>query len=271
MSARVLIIEDNLANLELMTYLLGAFGHIVLVAENGHHGLEAASREQPELIICDVQLPDIDGFEVARRLRSDPEIHSIPLVAVTALAMVGDRDRVLAARFDGYLAKPIDPETFVRQMEVFLPPEKRTGTPVSFGSQTTAVREEPPHGQTILAVDNLQVNLDLATSILAPSGYKVVTARGMAEGLALARTTSCDLILSDVCMSEGSGYAFLQAVRADPKLRPVPFVLITSTLMTDADRAKGLALGAVRYLLRPIEPEVLLAEIKACLCEKGTN
>ena len=74
MSARVLIIEDNPANLELMTYLLGAFGHTVLAAEDGHHGLEAASREQPDLIICDVQLPDIDGYEVARRLESDPEL-----------------------------------------------------------------------------------------------------------------------------------------------------------------------------------------------------
>src|ERR1019366_5698125 len=68
MSARVLIIEDNAANLELMTYLLSAFGHTVLTAESGHHGLEAAVREHPELIICDVQLPDIDGFEVARHL-----------------------------------------------------------------------------------------------------------------------------------------------------------------------------------------------------------
>src|SRR5579871_203047 len=120
-SARVLIIEDNAANLELMTYLLSAFGHTVLTADNGHHGLEAAVREQPELIICDLQLPDIDGFELARHLHRDSRLCSIPLVAVTALAMVGDRDRVLAAGFDGYLAKPIDPETFVPQMESFLP------------------------------------------------------------------------------------------------------------------------------------------------------
>ena len=81
----------------------------------------AADREHPDLIICDVQLPDIDGFEVARRLKRDPELRPIPLVAVTALAMVGDRDRVLAAGFDGYLAKPIDPEMFARQIEDFLP------------------------------------------------------------------------------------------------------------------------------------------------------
>ena len=68
----------------------------------------------PNLIICDVQLPVMDGLEVARHVKSDPVLRTIPLVAVTALAMVGDRDRVLAAGFDGYIAKPINPETFVR-------------------------------------------------------------------------------------------------------------------------------------------------------------
>jgi two-component system cell cycle response regulator len=267
-SARVLIIEDNAANLELMTYLLSAFGHTVLTAENGHHGLEAAVREQPELIICDVQLPDIDGFEVARRLHRDSRLCSIPLVAVTALAMVGDRDRVLAAGFDGYVAKPIDPETFVQQMEAFVPNRQRT-----FVSHSVAIsaadRAVTAWRFTILAVDNLPVNLDLARSILEPSGYKVITAAGMAEGLAHARDNVCHLILSDVCMSGGSGYDFLLAVRADPQLQAIPFVLITSTMMADKDRGRGLALGADRFLRRPIEPEVLLAEIRTCLGEKG--
>ena len=130
MGARILIIEDNPANLELMTYLLSTFGHTVLAAEDGSRGLEVARREHPDLIISDVQLPALDGYEVARWLKSDPDLRRTPLVAVTALAMVGDRDRVLAAGFDGYLAKPIDPETFVRQMEVFLRPGHHT-TPKS--------------------------------------------------------------------------------------------------------------------------------------------
>src|SRR5947209_5406297 len=114
-----------------MSYLLRAFGHTVLTAEDGQQGLAAARRERPDLIVCDVQLPDIDGFEVARWLKSDPDLRTVPLVAVTALAMVGDRDRVLAAGFDGYLAKPISSETFVRQMEVFLRPGQHTTPPSS--------------------------------------------------------------------------------------------------------------------------------------------
>src|SRR5882762_7078629 len=120
MSARILIIEDNPTNLDLMTYLLNAFGYTTLTAQDGEEGLETARQEVPDLIICDIQLPTMDGREVARRLKRDPQLHRIPLLAVTALAMVGDRARLLAAGFDGYIAKPLSPETFVQEVEKFL-------------------------------------------------------------------------------------------------------------------------------------------------------
>src|SRR5919109_568893 len=125
MAARILVIEDNPTNLDLMTYLLASFGHTPLTANDGEAGLEAAQRELPDLIICDVQLPGVDGYEVARWLKSHPRLQTIPLVAVTALAMVGDRDKVLGAGFDGYIAKPIDPQTFVGQVEQLLQPDQR--------------------------------------------------------------------------------------------------------------------------------------------------
>ncbi|NTV63059.1 MAG: response regulator [Oscillochloris sp.] len=118
--ARILLIEDNAANLELMTYILDAFGHQVRFAHDGIEGLAAVAANPPDVIICDVQLPRLDGFAVAHHLKSDASLRRIPLVAVTALAMVGDRDRILAAGFDGYIAKPIEPEHFVRQVELFL-------------------------------------------------------------------------------------------------------------------------------------------------------
>ena len=119
--ARILIIEDNPTNLQLMVYLLEAFGHTPLEAMDGETGLELVRRESPELILCDIHLPSLDGFGVARQLKSQPGLRAIPLIAVTALAMVGDRDRILSAGFDGYIAKPIAPETFVAQVEAFLP------------------------------------------------------------------------------------------------------------------------------------------------------
>jgi len=120
MGGRLLVIEDNPQNLELMSYLLRAFGHTVLAARNGAEGIEMARREMLDLIICDIHLPGVDGYEVAQHLKRHPVLRQIPLVAVTALAMVGDRDKVLAAGFDGYIDKPIIPEEFVTQIEAFM-------------------------------------------------------------------------------------------------------------------------------------------------------
>lgn len=120
--ADVLIIEDNPANMQLMVYLLQAFGHTTIEEFNGAAGLAAIDRQPPDIILCDLQLPVMDGYEVARRLKTNPRTAAIPLVAVTAYAMVGDQDKVLAAGFNGYIAKPITPETFVEQVETFLRP-----------------------------------------------------------------------------------------------------------------------------------------------------
>src|ERR1041384_2263983 len=124
MSHRILVIEDNSTNIYLMTYLLKAFGYAFYTASDGEEGLEIARCERPDLIICDLQLPKMDGYAVARALKGDPDLRAIPLIAVTAFAMVGDRDRVLATGFDGYIAKPISPETFVGQVKAFLSDEK---------------------------------------------------------------------------------------------------------------------------------------------------
>ena len=214
-------------------------------AEARFQALLESAPDAMVIVNVDVQLPDMDGFEIARWLKSHPVLRRIPLVAVTAFAMLGDRERVLAAGFDGYLAKPIQPETFVQRMEAFLPLEKHSAA-ISPTTTEVTVPESAANtpGPTILVVDNLPLNIELARCILEPSGYRPVTATSMAEGLRMARETLCDLILSDVCMGGAAGM--------------IPFVLITSTMIGDGDHVKGLALGAERFLRRPIEPEALL-------------
>lgn len=118
--ARILVIEDNPVNLDLMVYLLNAFGHTPLAAADGEVGIALIRDEKPHLIICDIQLPKLSGYEVVQWLKKEPALRAIPILAVTAYAMVGDRDKALAAGFDGYLTKPIQPETFVSQVESFL-------------------------------------------------------------------------------------------------------------------------------------------------------
>ena len=267
MSARILIIEDNPANLDLMTYVLKAFGHVPSVAQDGEQGLATMRRDQPDLILCDIQLPGMDGHAVAREVKAEVALRGIPIVAVTAIAMVGDRDKVLASGFDGYISKPIDPETFVAQVEVFLRLDQRAGRAPHVVSMSPAVPAKLKHG-TILAVDDRPVNLTLKRSILEPLGYAVLTANGMAEALEVALQTPLDLILSDLEMSPGSGFELIKAIKADARLADVPFIFVTSTHCNESARAKGLALGAARFLFRPIEPQDLVAEIEACLAER---
>ncbi len=116
---RILIIEDDPFSLELYTILLETAGFTMLPAADGEQGLALARREQPDLIICDVILPKMGGCEVVRRLKLDPVLRQVPIIAVTALDDRGDCDRLLAAGFDGYLAKPIEVEVFVEQIEDF--------------------------------------------------------------------------------------------------------------------------------------------------------
>jgi CheY-like chemotaxis protein len=121
MPANILVIEDNPANLELVRYLLNHRGHKVLLAVNGQAGLALARQALPALILCDLQMPVLDGYQTLAALRADPNTAAIPVVAVTAFSMPNDRERVITAGFDGYLSKPIEPELFVGQIEAYLP------------------------------------------------------------------------------------------------------------------------------------------------------
>ena len=146
MSARILIIEDNGANMELMCYLLQAYGHVVLSANDGLLGCRMARTETPDLIICDIHLPRLDGFGVVRELKCDFCTALVPTIAVTAQAMVGDRDKLMQAGFDGYICKPIEPEIFVSQVDAYWPASLRSTLhrPGDAGSATITTLEVRP-------------------------------------------------------------------------------------------------------------------------------
>jgi len=120
MSAKVLLIEDNEQNRYLVTFLLEQNGFSVTHAPDGPAGVGLATRERFDLILLDIQLPGMDGYAVARALRANPTSADTPIVAVTSYAMAGDRESILAAGCDGYLEKPIDPETFVADVALHL-------------------------------------------------------------------------------------------------------------------------------------------------------
>jgi CheY-like chemotaxis protein len=117
----------------------------------------------------------------------------------------------------------------------------------------------------ILVVDDSHVNRELLRSTLEPCGYRVTLAPSVEEGLALAQQSPPDLILSDLHMPGQDGFMFIAKVRSDARLSRVPFAFLSSSVWGEQDRLRGLGLGAVRFILRPIEPQDLLKEIEACL------
>jgi two-component system cell cycle response regulator DivK len=121
MSAKILLAEDNASNRYLASYLLKHAGFTVLVAHNGHEALRLALAENPDLVLMDIQMPEMDGYEAARQMRADPRLTRIPIVAVTSFAMTSDRTKALEMGFVGYIEKPIRPVSFIAEISRFLP------------------------------------------------------------------------------------------------------------------------------------------------------
>jgi two-component system cell cycle response regulator DivK len=120
MRKRILIIEDNEYSLYMLTFILTRHGYEVIQARDGRDGIALASQVEPALILLDIQLPVVDGYTVAQTLRRTPGLAQLPIIAVTSYAMVGDREQILAAGCTDYIEKPIDPDTFMAQIEAHL-------------------------------------------------------------------------------------------------------------------------------------------------------
>jgi two-component system cell cycle response regulator DivK len=119
-SYTLLIIEDNEQNYYMMRFLLEKNGFAVIGAETGREGIDMALRNKPDAILLDIQLPEMDGYAVAAELKKHAEMEGVPIIAVTSYAMMGDRERILAAGATGYIEKPINPETFVGEIRGYL-------------------------------------------------------------------------------------------------------------------------------------------------------
>jgi two-component system, cell cycle response regulator DivK len=118
---KILYIEDNEQNLYLVTFILEKGGYEVFQAREGKKGIETAARVKPDLILLDILLPHMDGYQVAEFIRKKPGLSAIPIIAVTSYAMPGDREKALKAGCSGYIEKPINPDTFLNEIKTYLP------------------------------------------------------------------------------------------------------------------------------------------------------
>jgi two-component system cell cycle response regulator len=222
-------------------------------------------------VLCDIHLPGVDGYSVARALKRDAELSRIPIVAVSALAMVGDREKGLAAGFDGYISKPIDPLDFVDQVDRFLRAEQRGRAPQRQADVPAAPKAGRSNNARVIVVDDSPTNRELIYQTLTPSGYEVTVTDNVQAALRLVRTRPPDLILSDLHMPGEDGFHFVRALKADSRLAAIPFIFISSSVWGEGERHTALQLGVTRFLLRPIEPQALLAAIVASLTKAGAR
>jgi two-component system cell cycle response regulator DivK len=116
---RILVVEDNETNMYLISFLLKKNGYEVIEARSGEEGVELAIKEKPDLLLMDIQLPDIDGLETTRRIRESKADGEVPIIALTSYAMTGDREKALKAGCNGYIEKPINPDTFIGEIEKY--------------------------------------------------------------------------------------------------------------------------------------------------------
>jgi two-component system cell cycle response regulator DivK len=121
MTSRILVVEDTEDNRQIVRDLMSAAGYVLIEAVDGLEGVAAAERERPDLILMDIQLPGIDGYEATRRIRALPEIGKVPIIAVTSYALSGDEAKARAAGCDGYVAKPFSPRQLLAKVREFLP------------------------------------------------------------------------------------------------------------------------------------------------------
>ena len=270
MTARILVVDDIPANVRLLEAKLMAEYFEVLTASDGPSALEVANAQAPDLILLDVMMPGMDGFEVAERLKADPKTRHIPIVMVTALTDTADRVRGLEAGADDFLSKPVnDIALFARvrslarlkvMMDELRVRHATTGEMDIVGEVPQDAEEDAANGQ-ILLVESEDLLARRLTEFLTEAGHRIRRVTHSAEALELGREPGLDLIMVSLSLAGEDGLRLCSQFRSQEETRHIPILLILDE--NDLVRlAKGLDIGVTDYLIRPIDHNELLARTR---------
>jgi PAS domain S-box-containing protein len=236
----VLVIEDNPVTQKLVRLTLGNDGFNVIEASDGAEALALVSRTPPDLILQDLLLPDMDGFELVSRLRGMRELDGVPIIAFSGFLSRLEYGRAAAAGFTDFLPKPVEPSRLLQTVRAHLPLDLTT--PAKTGG-----------GRRVLVVDDDPVQLKLARLRLAALDWAVTTATDGVEALEILKREGTDVVISDVLMPRLDGFGLCVAVRRDPGLSQLPVILVSSNYVEAADRELARSMGATAFVVRTPE------------------
>jgi two-component system cell cycle response regulator len=269
MSARILVVDDIPANVRLLEAKLAAEYFEVVSASSGKEALELIEKQEPDIVLLDVMMPEMDGFEVCSRIRANPRTRFLPVVMVTALSDPSDRVRGLEAGADDFLTKPVNDlalfarvRSLVRLKMVMDEWRMREQTSDQFdllGSNEPEENED--RNAAVLLVEGFAPAAQRVAQVLAKDGDEVDVCETLAKAQELAIGKRYDLIITNIQVGGEDGLRLCSQLRSHEETRQVPILLIVEEF--DMPRLiKGLEIGASDYLMKPIDPNELLARVR---------
>lgn len=276
MSARILIVDDNPLNLKLLAAKLARDYYIVQTAENGAAALELIKQRQPDIVLLDVMMPEMDGFEACRKIKGDPATSAIPVVMVTALSDVADRVKGLEAGADDFLTKPINDLALMARVRSLLRfkmvmdewrlREITAGQFMETPPGEHAALAALSGGHVLLLEDNAFERQNIAQS-LSSAAIRITFAGTVGEAAQLAHEGDFDLVFASLDLKNEDGLQICPQLRTHEATRQLPILLISNeSEMTRV--SKGLDLGANDYLLRPVDANELIARTRTQMRHK---
>ncbi len=255
----ILYVEDNDDNIYMLKPRLERKGYEVLVAKDGKEGIEVANNKNPDLILMDLELPILDGWEASKQLKKDPNTKDIPIIALTARAMEGERSRAIDAGCDDFDTKPVDFKSLIAKIHSFLPDESESAE-----KERVVVEDH----RKILIVDDNDDNRYTLSEYLKREGFtNLATAENGQIALDKLKDADFDLVLLDLQMPVMDGIETLRGIKSDDNLRHIPVIMISAAEEIE-NVTQCIEIGAEGYLPKPFNPKLLRARINASLKRK---
>ncbi len=276
MSARVLVVDDILPNVKLLEAKLACEYYDVITATSGAEALEKIENENPDIVLLDVMMPGMDGFEVCARIKANPEKAHIPVVMVTALTDIEDKVRGLEAGADDFLSKPIDDIALMARVRSLARLKMamdewrlRENAANQFGvvTEKTNLMQEPIEGARILLVEDKDYDKTKIVKSLSKDLNIVIAVDNGMRAMELISTQEFDILMVSLNLREEDGLRLCSHLRSNEKTRALPIVMIAET--DDMQRvAHGLEIGAHDYIMRPLEKNELTARVRTQIRRK---